>query len=124
MTPTAVEQLREDEAGVVDRAAVDEAAAELAAVPEPVVEIAEDENGAFQLLVGGKQVTTTKVRLLGGGIECAPPEGGWLKGTKHVLRVEVVVTKKAFVDELDGKTRAVIGCRDEAGLAITGVSLA
>jgi hypothetical protein len=116
---TAVEDLRAEEKDQVTRAEVDAAHAEAGTD----VEIVEAEGGVFQLLVGGKAPTTEQVRLLGGAIECAPPDGGWRKGSKYVLRVEVECCKKAFVDQRDGKTGQVTGCRDEAGLRISGVRL-
>lgn len=124
---TAVEQLREDEhaveAPVVDRAAVDAAAAELAEVSD-FDAAAEDASGQFVLVLGGKAPTTEALRLYGGAIECSPPEGGWDKGASYTLRVEVTCHKVSFTDERDGKTGDVVGCRQEAGLKITGVKLA
>lgn len=126
--PTAVEQLREDEAvaPVVDRAAVDEAAAELAAVPEPVEaapEGAADEDGQLVIVVGGKAPDTHKIRLYAGGFECEGPREGWTKGASYTLKVQVRCHKQGYTDLRDAKTGEVIGCREEFGLSIVGASL-
>jgi hypothetical protein len=86
-------------------------------------ELAEDEQGQFQLVLGGKAPTTNAVRLYGGAVEVEPPEGGFEKGASYVLRVEVACHKVSFTDERDQKTGQVVGCRDERGLRITGVSV-
>lgn len=83
----------------------------------------EDDGGQFSFLIGGKKPTTDKVRLYGGAIEIEPPEGGFKKGVHYVLRVEVLCHKAGFTDEFDQQTGDVVGCRDERGLKITGVSL-
>ena len=126
---TAVEQLREDEQAegqVVDRAAVDEAAAELAAVPEPVEaapEGAADEDGQLVIVVGGKNPTEHKIRLYAGGFSCEAPKDGWEKGSSYTLRVNVRCHRQAYIDVKDAKSGEVIGCREEFGLSIVGASL-
>lgn len=110
----------EDEAERFDREDVDEARAALDAA-----ELVENEDGTFQLLIGGKQPTTLKARLYGGAIDVDPPDGdgGFKKGASYVFRVEVVCFKAGYTDELDGKTQQVIGCSDERGFKIRGVAL-
>jgi hypothetical protein len=111
----------EQEAPTFGREEIDAARAELdAASPEELVENAD---GSFQLLVGGKEPTTQKVRLYGGAIEVEPPDGGFKKGQSYVLRVEVMCNKAGFTDEIDGKTHQVVGCSDERGLKIRGVAV-
>lgn len=112
-----------DEAARFDREDVDEARAALDAADGEFGGLIEGEDGTFQLLVGGKQPTTTKVRLYGGAVEVEPPEGGFKKGQSYVLRVEVVCHKAGFTDEIDDATGQVIGCSDERGLSIRGVAV-
>lgn len=110
-----------------DRAAIDaereriDAEEEIAAAAAG--DDAEDDGGQFSFLIGGKKPTTDKVRLYGGAIEIEPPAGGFKKGVHYVLRVEVLCHKAGFTDEFDQQTGDVVGCRDERGLKITGVSL-
>lgn len=108
------------------RAAVDAAHEAAGTSPDPdgVGELFEDEEGQFVLRIGGQSPTTHKVRIYGGAVEIEPPEDGFQKGTSYVLRVEVVCHKVGLTDERDSKTGDVVGCRDERGLKITGVSLA
>jgi hypothetical protein len=83
----------------------------------------EDQDGQFVLRIGGKAPTTHAVRLYGGAIEVEPPDEGFVKGSRYVLRVEVVCNKVSLTDERDDKTHQVVGCRDERGLKVTGVSV-
>lgn len=116
------------EAGTLSRESID-AAHEEQGTPEgtvpgvPGVPAGETDGGQFELLVGGKQPTTDKVRLYGGAIEIEPPPGGFKKGERYVIRVEAVCHKATFTDERDDKTNDVVGCRDERGLKITGARL-
>jgi hypothetical protein len=84
----------------------------------------EDGDGQFVLRIGGQSPTTHKVRLYGGAVELEPPDDGFQKGARYVLRVEVECHKVSLTDERDNKTGDIVGCRDERGLRITGVSLA
>jgi hypothetical protein len=86
-------------------------------------DVFEDSEGQFVLRVGGKAPTTHAVRLYGGAIEVEPPDEGFVKGSRYVLRVEVVCNKVSLTDERDDKTAQVVGCRDERGLKVTGVSV-
>lgn len=111
------------------RAAVDAAHEAAGTSPEPDenggdVGLFEDDEGQFVLRIGGQSPTTHKVRIYGGAVEIEPPADGFQKGTSYVLRVEVVCHKVGLTDERDNKTGDVVGCRDERGLKITGVSLA
>jgi hypothetical protein len=92
--------------------------------PQEVFAGLEDAGGQFVLRIGGQAPTTHKVRIYGGAVEIEPPAEGFQKGNSYVLRVEVVCHKVGLTDERDGKTGDVVGCRDERGLKITGVSLA
>lgn len=92
-------------------------------VGEEGVDVFEDSEGQFVLRVGGKAPTTHAVRLYGGAIELEPPEGGFVKGGKYVIRIEAVCHKVSLTDERDDKTHQVVGCRDERGLRITGGSV-
>jgi hypothetical protein len=106
------------------RAAVDAEHGAAGTSPDSIDDFgASDDNGQFVMRIGGQAPTTHKVRIYGGAVEIEPPEDGFVKGGSYVLRVEVVCHKVGLTDERDNKTGDVVGCRDERGLKITGVSL-
>lgn len=77
----------------------------------------------FTVEMGGQAATTEKFRLYGGAVEIPPPVGGWVKGKRYVLRVEVLCHKDGHTDEFDSKTQDVVGCRRDFGGKITGASV-
>lgn len=64
-------------------------------------------NGQLSFKIGGKQPTGSSLRIVGGRVEV---NGEFAKG--DVVRVELVlrVDEIAFVDDVDVKTRQVVGC--------------
>lgn len=95
-------------------------------VPDP-----QDEQGDGQSLVlpgseqlsfsiGGKKPTSSKLTLTGGQIEV---EGQFKKGEIVVFQVEAVVEEVAFRDQVDSKTRQVVGCTRKQKARIVGSQL-
>jgi hypothetical protein len=67
-----------------------------------------DAGGQLTLNVGGgKQPTTSTLRLVGGKIEV---DGQYAKGETIVVRIEAVVNEIGFKDQEDSKTGQVVGC--------------
>lgn len=66
-----------------------------------------EEGGQITFDPGGKQPTSSALRLVGGSIKI---EGEFKKGEVLALRLEVQVAEVGFKDQIDGKTGQVVGC--------------
>jgi hypothetical protein len=78
---------------------------------------------SFVTIVGGELPTSAKVRLVGGALEITSPDGGFKKGARYALRVEVRVTGVEFGDTVDSKTQQVTGTARTAKLRIEGATV-
>lgn len=83
--------------------------------------VLEGSDGQLSFEVGGKRVTSSELKLVGGKLEV---EGQFAKGERAVLRVEIEVGEVAFVDSRDGKTGQVVGCARRHKARIVNVSRA
>jgi hypothetical protein len=87
----------------------------------PTGELVIDAGGQLTLNVGGgKQPTTSTLRLVGGKIEV---DGQYAKGERIVVRIEAVVNEIGFKDQEDSKTGQVVGCERRHRARITGVAV-
>ena len=77
--------------------------------------------GQLSFDVGGKRVTSSELKLVGGKLEV---EGQFEKGELVVLRLEAIVGEVAFVDSTDSKTGQVVGCARRHKARIVNVSRA
>jgi hypothetical protein len=88
---------------------------------EPTSELVISAGGQLTLNVGGgKQPTTSTLRLVGGKIEV---DGQFAKGETIVVRIEAVVNEIGFKDQEDSKTGQVVGCERRHRARITGVAV-
>jgi hypothetical protein len=82
-------------------------------------ELVVDAGGQLTLNVGGgKQPTTSTLRIVGGKIEV---DGEYKKGQTVALRLEVVVNEVSFKDQHDPKTSQVVGCARNHRGRVVGV---
>jgi hypothetical protein len=87
----------------------------------PTGDLVVEAGGQLTLSVGGgKQPTSSTLRLVGGRIEV---DGQYGKGEAVVLRIEAVVNEVAFKDEHDAKTGQVVGCARNHRARITGIAV-
>lgn len=88
---------------------------------EPTSELVISAGGQLTLNVGGgKQPTTSTLRLVGGKIEV---DGQFEKGETVVVRIEAKVNEVGFKDQEDSKTGQVVGCERRHRARITGIAV-
>jgi hypothetical protein len=86
-------------------------------VGEPAIEL----DGQLSFEVGGKEPTSTTIRLTGGKVSI---DAGQLeKGQDVILRVVARVSEVAFVDELDATTKQPVACERRHKARIVDVGL-
>lgn len=78
----------------------------------------EGSTGQLSFAIGGKQPTSSSLRLMGGKVKL---EGQFQKGERVVLHVEAVVFDVGFKDETDSKTGQTVGCERHQRARITAV---
>jgi hypothetical protein len=87
----------------------------------PTGDLVVEAGGQLSLSVGGgKQPTSSTLRLVGGRLEV---DGQYAKGESVVFRVECVVSSIEFKDEHDAKTGQVVGCNRNHRARITGIAV-
>lgn len=78
-------------------------------------------DGQLSFAVGGKQPTSSSIRLTGGSIQI--PLGQLKKGEDIELRVVARVSAVEFVDTLDGTTKQAVGCERRHKARIVDIGL-
>jgi hypothetical protein len=77
--------------------------------------------GQLSLEVGGKRPTAATLTLTGGKVQL--PKGQFAKGDRIVVRVEATVRGVKLQDQVDSKTRQVVGCERQHFAPIENVTL-
>lgn len=92
-----------------------------AAVEELPEGLALEAGGQLSLEVGGKRPTAATLTLTGGKVTL--PKGQFVKGERIVVRVEATVRGVKLQDQVDAKTRQVVGCERQHFAPIENVTL-